>query len=140
LKSSREQERSTRIKGWGSLIAVLFGITSLYGLPAAADQGIVLTAASPSTVEPETAASGTVVLRGSRQANPNAGQPVPGRKEYGSTNDWLATPLPGAGWDHNYDTTGFDRNYNTIGVDQNFDRNYDTTGFNRRFDRSGLTR
>lgn len=61
---------------------------------------------------PPDALGGTVVLRGSRPANPNPWQPVPGGggEGYGPPDNGppVAVP-PGIGWDNEFDTVGFDR-------------------------------
>jgi hypothetical protein len=90
------------------------------------------------TAQSETAPGGTVVLRGTPQASPSAGQAAPG-------NQPVPTLPSRAGWDRSYDTSGFDRrgydptgydlSYDTRGIDRSFDRSYDTTGFDRSFDR-----
>ena len=67
--------------------------------------GVVGRPASPDTL------GGTVVLRGSRPANPNPWQPIPGGGEgYGPPDNGppVAVP-PGIGWDNEFDTVGFDQ-------------------------------
>ena len=114
------------------LTAVLLGVASVCD-PAAADNVSASIVLSPSTDRPtpETAPSGTVVLRGGHASGQNSGDPRPGAS--GSTGSG-PPPIPPAGWDRNYDTSRASR----VGADLNNDRSYDTTGFDRTFDHGGL--
>lgn len=89
----------------------------------AARPGVVARRALPDAL------GSTVVLRGTRPANPNFGQPLPvgNGGGYAAADNGPPGALCPIGWDCDYDTVGFDRSGLT--------NEYDTVGF----DRSGLT-
>jgi hypothetical protein len=104
--------------GVGCLAAVLLGIAVLWpNLAAAADvKGGSLTVspvlrgdADDRSTEPEVAPGGTLVLRGTRAANPSPAPPNPGDRTQGTgavTNGPAAPVGYSTGWDQRYDYSG----------------------------------